>query len=404
MPYDESLLELARQSPLKYTVDTLFRGKSLVKGGKMAGGAKVPYVLGIDLGSASLGWAVVELNRENEPGQLLRAGVRGFDPGVAGTDLDIQQGKDESKSVERRKMRLQRRQLRRRAARQRELFELLQEHTLFPPYRGEIPSDRPHVTNIQKSAARHEILKQLDVELLTKWKPRMTTVPAADHVLPYFLRAAALQERLEPFEIGRALYHLGQRRGFKSNRRESARTNAGKEEKSKVYAGISEIEQEMHGASRPTLGSFFAAQDPTDPGKKRIRGRWTARSMFESEFSALWDAQALHYPQVLTPELRNKIHHLLFFQRPIASQAHLVGECELEPGRKRAPLACLEAQRFRVLQKVNDLRIRFPDFTERRLTAEERAKLLESFCQTSANRSLRIGAPLKPKNGLSAGA
>lgn len=88
--------------------------------------------LGIDLGSASLGWAVVETDATGEPIGLLRAGVRAFDPGVNGTELDIRQGKDESKAVERRQARLQRRQLRRRAGRQRDLFELLQSHGLMP--------------------------------------------------------------------------------------------------------------------------------------------------------------------------------------------------------------------------------------------------------------------------------
>ncbi|MGG2357495.1 hypothetical protein, partial [Salmonella enterica] len=36
---------------------------------------------------------------------------------------------------------------------------------------------------------------------------------------PYALRAHALDERLDPFDIGRALFHLNQRRGFKSNRK-----------------------------------------------------------------------------------------------------------------------------------------------------------------------------------------
>jgi CRISPR-associated endonuclease Csn1 len=336
-----------------------------------------PYILGIDLGSSSIGWALVGLHKNSEPETLLHTGVRIFDPGVAGTEMDILQGKDESKAVERRQARLQRRMLRRRAGRQRDLFELLQSHSLLPPYDHTFTRAKPHITNAQKSAARHQILEQLDRELFAKWKPQMAASPlrpaAPDHVLPYFLRATALSERLPLFELGRVLYHLGQRRGFKSNRRETTKTKEQEEEKSKVYAGISEISQGMQETGAPTLGSFFSAQDPL---QRRIRSRWTARSMFESEFEAVWQAQSIHHPTILTTELKKQIHHLLFFQRPIAAQKHLVGECELEPGRKRAPMACLEAQRFRLLQKVNDLRVRFADFTERKLTAEERTKLI----------------------------
>jgi len=340
-----------------------------------------PYILGLDLGSASLGWALVGLNRDGEPSRLLRTGVRVFDPGVQAANIDVvQQGKDEPKAAKRRQMRLQRRQLRRHAARQRGLFELLQQNSLMPPYPAKIPAGAPHVTNAQRSAARHEILTRLDLHLRDKWKPQgarsNAAVPAPDHVLPYFLRAQSLCQRLEPYELGRALYHLGQRRGFKSNRRE-AKSAEEMEEKSKVYAGISEIKEQMRAAGAPTLGHFFAGIDPT--AGKRIRGRWTARSMFEQEFEAIWNAQQPHHPETLTTELHEQIHQLLFFQRPIARQAHLIGECELEPGRKRAPIACLDAQRFRLLQKVNDLKIRYADFTERYLTAPERTTLLEAL-------------------------
>jgi CRISPR-associated endonuclease Csn1 len=259
----------------------------------------------------------------------------------------------------------------------------------MPPYVQAIPSGSPHWSNAQRSLARHELLKQLDLELESKWKPQMKSgslaVPAPDHVLPYFLRSLALKLRLEPFELGRVFYHLSQRRGFKSNRKQTAKTKEQMDEDSKVYAGISEIDKQMKATGAPTLGHFFAS---ADPGSKRIRGRWTARSMFEQEFDAIWKVQSAHYASVLTPDFRKQVFKLLYHQRPIAAQSHLIGECELEPGRKRAPLSILDAQRFRLLQKVNDLRIRFEDFTERPLSKEERGKL---------------AAELENKGGLSFG-
>lgn len=330
-------------------------------------------ILGFDLGSASLGWALVEINSQGEPRRLLGTGVRVFDPGVSGTELDILQGKDESRAVERRRARLQRRQMRRRAARQRQLFELLQQHGLMPAYPASVGAGGPPLSHAERSAARHEILNRLEADLRARWQPRMAGLPAPDQVLPYFLRAAALREKLEPEELGRVFYHLAQRRGFKSNRRETAKSKEQEKEKSQVYAGIAEIAQEK---GERTLGEYFAS---VDPHEKRIRRRWTARSMHEEEFEKIWAAQSVHHPAILTPELKNRIRHLLYFQRPIARQTHLVGICELEPQRKRAPLACLDAQRFRLLQKVNDLRLRFPDFSERRLTAEERDKLLAAL-------------------------
>jgi CRISPR-associated endonuclease Csn1 len=83
----------------------------------------------------------------------------------------------------------------------------------------------------------------------------------------------------------------------------------------------------------------------------------TARSMYEHEFEAIWNVQAQYYPELLTPEFRSEIARLLFYQRPIASQQHLIGFCELEKTERRAPWWNLEAQRFRILQKLNDLEI-----------------------------------------------
>jgi CRISPR-associated endonuclease Csn1 len=82
--------------------------------------------------------------------------------------------------------------------------------------------------------------------------------------------------------------------------------------------------------------------------------------MYECEFNQIWEAQIAYYPESLTPALQKQIGQLLFFQRPIAAQGHLIGKCELEPNERRASWATLEAQRFRILQKVNDLQIIYP--------------------------------------------
>ncbi len=339
-----------------------------------------PYILGLDLGSASVGWALVRLDKKSEPTDLLRAGVRVFDPGVdAGSVDQILSGKDESKAAKRRQMRLQRRQLRRRAGRQRDLFELLQRSGLLPTYPRAIAAERPHLGNISRSQLRHEILQELDNELRAKWEPAMEKAGLAGalHVLPYFLRARALDERLQLFELGRALYHLGQRRGFLSNRREKAKSADEEREKGKVYEGIGELEQEMSKAAARTLGEYFSRTDPT---ARRIRQRYTRRSMFQQEFESIWNAQTHHHAQILTSSLKKEMLKLLFWQRPIAAQSHLIGECELERGHKRAPLACLAAQRFRLLQKVNDLRIcSADDYKGRKLLTEEREKLAQEL-------------------------
>ena len=90
----------------------------------------------------------------------------------------------------------------------------------------------------------------------------------------------------------------------------------------------------------------------------------------------------MHAGQVRTrtvnDELKKKIHQAIFWQRPLKSQRGLVGMCERKPSQHRAPLASLVAQRFRMLQKVNDLTIE-NDSGSRELLDGERAKVIETL-------------------------
>lgn len=331
------------------------------------------FILGIDLGSASLGWALLGVEQDG-PRKIISAGVRLFDPGVAG---NLEQGQDESKNKDRREARLHRRQVRRKAARQRELFELLQSADMLPAERS--VSDR------------HYILQHFDEQLWARWKERMladSRVKAAADVVPYFLRARALDHKLDLHELGRVLYHLGQRRGFKSNRKAEPKKD---EKPGEVAQGISELNHAMKEAGARTLGEYFIS---VNPATARIRGRWSERAMYTLEFEAIWNAQATHYPEVMTPELKDKIQRPLFFQRPLQDNEHLVGRCELEPDEKRAPWATLAAQRFRLLQRLNDLELEEASGTVRRLTEAERntvLKNLEDGDQTFANLRTLIG-------------
>lgn len=328
------------------------------------------YVLGIDLGSASLGWAAVGLDQAGMATGLLRAGVRIFDPAVTG---DTEKGQDESNAVARRAARLIRRQLRRRAARQGELFRLLQRCSLLPAYEG---------AEADASQQRHTILNALDAKLATAWVKRETSgVKTAIELPLYLLRKTALDSPLEPFELGRVFYHLSQRRGYRSNRKDklndkkpSAKSKKA-DELGAVQEGIKELEDAILSVGARTLGEYFAS---LDPHLQKVRGRWTGRKMYEEEFAAIWEKQTEFHPALLTEELHHKIKHLLFYQRPIKAQLHLIGDCELEPHERRAAWATLEAQRFRVLQKVNDLEIILPgNVTGIALTPEQRRTVLD---------------------------
>ncbi|MFI5094975.1 MAG: type II CRISPR RNA-guided endonuclease Cas9 [Candidatus Acidiferrales bacterium] len=342
------------------------------------------YTLGLDLGSASIGWALIALDSSHNPRSLLRAGVRIFEPGVEGSMSEIERGKDQSKAIDRRNARLHRRQLRRRAARQRDLFLLLQHKSLLPPAAD--PS-----ANL--SDQRHQVLNDLDRALTADLRRTVeaASLRAVEQSLPYYLRKSALDRKLTAFELGRVFYHLIQRRGFKSNRREGKK--AKDDDVGKVKAGISELEALMASTGARTLGGYFA---DLNSHERRIRGRWTARIMYEREFELIWQSQRAYSPDLLDDDLKAQISRLLFFQRPIAAQEHLIGFCELEPEERRTPWAFLEAQRFRALQKVNDLRvIERGALAERPLTNDERnavfAKLEDDGDQSFAKLRTLLG-------------
>jgi len=353
------------------------------------------YILGLDLGSASLGWALIGIDAMERPTSLIRAGVRIFEPGVDGSALDIQQGKDQSKAVDRREARLRRRQLRRRVARQRELFGVLQGA-------GLLPTDDTQVAGIG-SEQRHRILNDLDVTLANRYRTGAGQETFAQMPL-YALRKKALYEPLALDEMGRVFFHLSQRRGFQSNRKDVKKKTKDSEDQGQVKSAIHELEQAIEAADAKTLGEYLAGLDPHE---QRVRRQWTGRKMFEKEFQVIWDKQKEYHTDLLTSELYDRIWGLLFDQRPVSAQKHLVGKCELEPDKRRAPWAALPAQQFRLLQKVNDLRLIEKDGNELPLNEDGRIavfNLLENQgTQTFAKIKQHLGLPKTAKFNLERG-
>ncbi len=311
------------------------------------------YILGIDLGPTSIGWALVECTKTDKLKGIIDMGVRRFDAGVSG---DIEGGRDESRATQRRMARGPRRQIWRRKRRSRIIFRTLSHFGLLP--------------NVEDTAdARHEALLALDRDLAKQNANQQSRIEM--HLLPYLLRANGLDRKLNPFELGRALYHLSQRRGFQSNRK----TAASEDDLGVVKQGITDLENEIAQSDSRTLGEYFASLDPEEM-QSRIRGRWTARGMFKQEFNALLDAQTPHHKKILTDEFRSKLFGLFFDQRPLKSQRHLINKCELTPSKRCAPIASLIAQRFRMVQKVNDLVVIAPDGELLKIEKDQRESLL----------------------------
>jgi CRISPR-associated endonuclease Csn1 len=340
----------------------------------------LPYILGLDLGTNSIGWAVIrtDVSRDSlEPIELEAIGVRIFTAGVDGTTAEIQTGRDETRNAARQQARQTRRRQWRRRRRMVKLFRILQKNGLLPG-KGEGSSEE-----------RHELLNALDAALRTA---HLTGANEREHqLLPYLLRARALDQRLTPHELGRALYHLAQRRGFKSNRKQGPDP-----EDSTVYKGIHTLEDAIAESGSRTLGEYFFGLDPSEV---RIRERWTAREMFEREFEAIWTAQSPHHTTLLTDSLREAVRKTIFFQRPLKVQKHLIGPCSLEPNKKRCPWWRPEAQEFRYLQRVNDLQLLQRDGVKIPLDKSQRQLVLNKLETVASLTFKQLRSLLKlPKN------
>ena len=280
--------------------------------------------LGLDLGPNSLGWALVTEN-ESGPQCLHAIGVRIFQEMV-----------DKKQRTPKNQKRSGARQARRQHFRWKMRRDTLQ---CALARSGLLPEDPKE---------REDLFHRID---------------------PYEIRKRGLDDELTPHELGRAIFHLNKRRGFRSNPKVR---DSGDQKKDDgiVKKQISELRHEIEKSGSRTLGEFLADV----PKKRKYR---TERTMYEHEFDILWAKQAHIKPELLGAALRARIRTILFFQRPLKLQKNHVGKCTFEPRKKRSPRCRPEAQWFRALQDVNHLAVTDPETGVYRPLREEEGEALK---------------------------
>ena len=319
-------------------------------------------ILGLDTGTNSLGWAVVD---QEESGQytLIDNGVIIFQEGVK-----IDGGasnKESSRAAERTGHRALRRQYFRRRLRKIEVLRVLVKYNLCPA---------------------------LTEEDLNLWKLRKI-YPKKDEFMvwqrtndnedinPYHCRYTCLNEELnldrqkDRYTLGRAFYHMAQRRGFLSNRLDSAE----EEESGAVKSSIADLNKEMEANGCKYLGEYFYKLYKEKGNTVRIRTRYTDREQhYKKEFFAICKKQNL--PQEMVEELTRA----LYFQRPLKSQRQNVGKCTFEKGKPRCSDSHPAYEEFRMLSFLNNVKVQGPNDTEMRpLNDEELTKIDSLFYRKS---------------------
>lgn len=291
--------------------------------------------LGLDLGSNSLGWSLIDKDKA----QILGMGVRIFPEG-----LKIEKGNEESKNAVRRKARQMRRQYFRRKLRKKHLLKVLIDKGMTP------------IT-----------YEDLQTWLKTGFYPQRKAIQEWFRDNPYLLRNEALERELTKYEMGRVLYHLAIRRGYKESLQTELKKDSTLKEGKNGFIGITATESHM---KNQTLGQYFATlvrrEGEAYTFKERIRKRYSLRKMYIDEFERIWDFQQKFNPTFYTEAFREQIggvkgqkqykkDGILFFQRPLRSQKHTIGRCSFEKGKFRTPLSNPVFQEYRIWQQLNNL-------------------------------------------------
>lgn len=285
--------------------------------------SNIPYTLGLDIGMASVGAALLTDER------ILALHVRTFDKAETAKE-------GESLNKIRRDSRLTRRRIRRRA------FRMLRLRRLFKRIGLTNGNTTDCFINEEQSA----------------WE----------------LRAEGLDRLLNNSEWAAVLYHIVKHRGFQSNRKSEAKAD---EKAGQMLKGVSKNKDRMQEKGWRSIGEM-AARDSEFEGCKRNKGgdysHTFSRADLAAELALLFNCQRGFGNTHAGVELEKQVHELLMARKPTLSGENLlkmVGKCTFEKAEFRAPKASYRAERFVWLGKLNNLKISFSGDT-RPLTEAER--------------------------------
>ncbi len=267
-------------------------------------------ILGIDLGIASCGWAVIRTSEVG--GEIVAAGVRCWEaPEVPKTR--------EPKNQQRRLSRGQRRVIRRR---------------------------RHRMACIRRLFKEQGLLHSSDANALK--------IPNLD---PWCLRAEAFDRRLEPAELAVALGHIARHRGFRSNSKRDRGANA-PSDTSKMLSAMEATREKL--SKYRSVGEMLAL-DPAFQDMKRNRdggySHSVLRSDLESEVAQIFARQRALGSATAGSEFEETYQVLAFTQRPLADSWSKVGPCPFEPAEKRAAKHSRSFELFRFLARLTSLRV-----------------------------------------------
>jgi CRISPR-associated endonuclease Csn1 len=338
----------------------------------------IERILGIDLGIASLGWAVVEYDKDNDANnRIVDCGVRLF------TAAETPKEK-ESPNRARRVARGIRRVLSRRRVRMNEIKKLFVAH-------GLIKSDDLD----DEGGMYHSKANRVDV-----WK----------------LRYEALRRKLTGNELARVLVHIAKHRGYKFVGDEEA-----DEESGKVKKAGAELRAKFESAGCKTIGEWLWSIKGNNGKKRNKSGDYEFsihRDFLVSEAKTIIKTQKELGSDFANDELLDAYSEIAFFVKEPPSVEKMVGSCTYFPEEKRAPKNSITAERFVALGKFFNTVIVDHDGNEQKIIERKSIEGLLVFATSAEKQEFRHlrkflelgeheifkglaykGKPKKPKKG-----
>ena len=283
------------------------------------------YSLGLDIGTSSIGWAVLDLDKE----RIHDLGVRIFE-----RPEDPQNG--DSLAKPRRDARSARRRLKRR---------------------------RQRLNHLKQFFVDQNILTKDRVEEVLNYKSDFNKLDV------YGLRARALTEELSPEELLKVLYQITKRRGFKSNRKVVEESD---KEGGRVTSALKTNEKFLADNNYTTVGEALSCDEKFALHKRNKRDDYTnsfARDDFLCELEAIIKTQQNYTLKNVPEQTINELIYgindeqvinvsAIMYQRPFITKElieKMVGDCTFEKNEKRAPKASYSFEVFRLASDLSHL-------------------------------------------------
>jgi len=311
-------------------------------------------ILGLDLGSASIGWALITETQENgiEKNKILGMGSR-IIPYDGTEGKDFAKGSGESRNALRTKDRTARKGYDRYQLRRKLLVDELVKNKMMPD---------------------EEIKKLPKMQL---WE----------------LRNKAVIEKVGLRELGRLLLWLNQKRGYKSSR-----SDANLDKKETEYVAQVKSRHEMINELNLTIGQYFYRELLNDEFY-RVKENIFPREAYIEEFNAICRKQQEYYPELSNSLIEYIRDYIIYHQRPLKSQKGLVSVCDFEGftaikdgkeyfvGPKVAPKSSPISQLVKIWENINNIKLNQRAGGEYKLTVEQK---WEIFNHLDNNEKLTI--------------